>query len=63
MTELRIDGSGALFVAGDEMPKNCIIVVSNGKVKLQPLHDYGTVEIKTHQGVIKQISNTENLQF
>lgn len=63
MSELTFNPDGNLVLNEREIPENCIIVVSKGKAKLQPLHEFGMLEIKTHQGAVKQICNTENVQF
>lgn len=63
MDNLNFNSSGQLVLNEQELPKNCVLLIVDGKVKVQPLHDFGIIEIKTHQGKIKQIAHTENLQF
>ena len=63
MTELHFNNDGTLLLNSEQLPENCIIVISKGKAKMQSLHEYGVVEIKTHQGLVKDIANTQKCQF
>lgn len=46
-----------------EIPTNCVIVISNGKVKVRELPEHGEYRIVTHQGKIKRMRREEGEEF
>ena len=63
MRELQIDPQGILNIDTIELPESCVIVISDGKVKLRELPEHGEYRIVTHQGKIKRMRREEGEEF
>lgn len=46
-----------------EIPKNCVVVISDGKAKFRELPPYGEYKIITHQGKVKRMRKEEGEEF
>ncbi|WP_419177790.1 XtrA/YqaO family protein [Caldibacillus thermoamylovorans] len=46
-----------------EVPKNCVIVISEGRAKLRELPPFGEYKIITHQGKVKRMRKEEGEEF
>lgn len=63
LNDLRIDSNGALYVKAEQLSKNCILIVSDGKAKMMPLPDYATAEVKTCGGKVHLVKCIESALF
>lgn len=55
MKELSINENGWLSLDVMELPKNCLIVLSEGKAKCAELPEFAETKIITHQGKVKRL--------
>ncbi|WP_425499454.1 XtrA/YqaO family protein [Caldifermentibacillus hisashii] len=46
-----------------EVPKNCVIVISEGRAKLRELPPFGEYKIITHAGKVKRMRKEEGEEF
>ena len=46
-----------------ELPKNCVVVISDGMAKVRELPEHGEYRIVTHQGKIKRMRREEGEEF
>lgn len=46
-----------------DIPKSCVVVISNGQAKIRELPDYGEYRIVTHQGKVKRMRKEEGEEF
>ncbi|OMP67046.1 XtrA/YqaO family protein [Domibacillus epiphyticus] len=46
-----------------EIPKNCVVVICDGKVKVRELPPHGEYKIVTHQGKVKRMRREEGEEF
>ena len=46
-----------------ELPKNCVVVISEGMAKVRELPEHGEYRIVTHQGKIKRMRREEGEEF
>ncbi|ARK25987.1 hypothetical protein SporoP37_15785 [Sporosarcina sp. P37] len=63
LNNLHIDCKGRLFIDIMEVPKNCVVVISDGKAKLRELPDHGEYKIVTYQGDVKRMRREEGEDF
>ncbi|MDI2588067.1 hypothetical protein OR571_13315 [Psychrobacillus sp. NEAU-3TGS] len=62
--DLRIDTSTMqLTVDILDIPRSCVIVICEGKVKLRELPPHGEYKIVTHQGKVKRMRREEGEEF
>jgi len=62
--ELQIDPTTMkLEIDIMEVPKNCVIVISEGRAKLRELPLFGEYKIITHQGKVKRMRKEEGEEF
>lgn len=52
MKDIEKDSQGLLNIDIMDLPVNCVIIVSEGKVKLSELPAFAETNITTHQGEI-----------
>jgi NAD kinase len=46
-----------------EIPKSCVVVICDGKVKVRELPPHGEYKIVTHQGKVKRMRREEGEDF
>ena len=46
-----------------ELPMNCVVVISEGKVKLRELPEHCEYKIVTHQGKVRRMRREEGEEF
>ena len=46
-----------------KIPRNCVIVISNGKAKLRELPSYGEYKIVTHAGKVCRMRMEQGEEF
>ncbi|MGG3450206.1 XtrA/YqaO family protein [Domibacillus aminovorans] len=46
-----------------EIPKACVVVICEGKVKIRELPPHGEYKIVTHQGKVKRMRREEGEEF
>ncbi|WP_046178840.1 XtrA/YqaO family protein [Domibacillus tundrae] len=46
-----------------EIPRTCVLVVCDGKVKIRELPPHGEYKIVTHQGKVKRMRREEGEEF
>lgn len=63
MKELNITSNGLLNLNVMELPKNCLIVLSEGKAKCAELPEFAETKIITHQGKVKRLRWDEGEEF
>lgn len=63
MDPLKLDLNGALYIPAEKLIVPCVIVVSDGKVKLQPLQAFGTLEVIVQDNKVSRINNKESIVF
>ncbi|WP_418302449.1 XtrA/YqaO family protein [Lysinibacillus fusiformis] len=63
MDLLKLDINGALYVPQEKLKNPCVIVFSDGKAKIKPLQQFGTMEIITQDNKISRINCKESILF
>ncbi|OMC83342.1 XtrA/YqaO family protein [Viridibacillus sp. FSL H8-0123] len=63
LKELEIDSQNNLILDIMELPKSCVIVLSEGKVKLAELPPFAETKIYTHQGKVQRVKWDEGETF
>ncbi|MFF5815820.1 XtrA/YqaO family protein [Lysinibacillus capsici] len=63
MKELNMTIDGILRVDTMELPENCVIILSHGKVKVAELPAFAETKIVTHQGQVKRVKWDEGEEF
>lgn len=63
LKELKISIDGKLYLDIMELPKTCVIVLSNGVAKLAELPAHAETKIITHQGQVKRVKWDEGEEF
>lgn len=53
--DLQIDERMFLNIDIMNIPENCVVIISNGKVKLRELPRFGEYKIATHQGKVTRM--------
>ncbi|RLJ89915.1 XtrA/YqaO family protein [Planococcus citreus] len=46
-----------------ELPTSCVLVISNGKVKLGALPPHAETRFKTHDGQVRRVNFNEGEEF
>ncbi|WP_235588535.1 XtrA/YqaO family protein [Sporosarcina koreensis] len=46
-----------------DLPRNCVVVISEGKAKVRELPEHGEYKIVTHQGKVKRMRREEGEEF
>ena len=55
LKELEIDSQGLLTLDIIDLPKSCVVILSEGKAKLLELPAYAETKITTHQGKVARV--------
>lgn len=63
LQDVEISETGELKLDIMELPKNCIFVISGGKVKMAELQPHAETKIFTHQGQVKRVRFEEGEDF
>lgn len=63
MKEIKLENKNVVSLNLEELPKNCVLVVGNGKIKLKELPAFGEVTIVTHQEDVKRVLISEGVVF
>jgi len=63
LKELEIDSQNILKLDIMELPKSCVIVLSEGKVRLAELPPFAETKIYTHQGKVQRVKWDEGETF
>lgn len=60
---VEIDSQGILTIDIMKIPKSCVILFNDGKVKMAELPSHSETKIITHQGKVKRIRFDEGEEF
>lgn len=63
MGELTFDGLGKLEININDLPPNCVLVISESKVKIRELPEFGEYKIVTHEGKVRRMRKEEGEEF
>jgi len=64
MLDIKISsGTGKLEIDTLDIINDCVVIISNGKVKVRELPTYGEFRIITHQGKVKRMRREEGEEF
>lgn len=63
MKELQIGSQGILNIDTMELPESCVIVISDGKVKIADLPSHAEVTITTYRGNVTRVNWDEGEEF
>ncbi|MEK5069751.1 XtrA/YqaO family protein [Sporosarcina sp. FSL K6-1508] len=63
MKELQISSNGVLNFDTKELSGSCVIVISDGKVKLSELPPHADTIIKTYKGIVTCVNWDEGELF
>ena len=63
MKELQIDSQGILNIDTMELSESCVIVISDGKVKMAELPSHADTIIKTYKGIVTRVNWDEREAF
>lgn len=63
MKEVKISETGILKLDIMELPKNCVLVISDGKAKVAELPVHAETSIVTYKGKVKRVNFDEGEDF
>lgn len=63
MRQIYISEVGMLEIDVMELPKSCVLIISEGHVKLSELPPYAETKIFTHGGKVKRVKWEEGEEF
>ena len=63
MKEVKISETGILELDIMELPRSCVLVISEGKVKLAELPSHAETSIVTYKGKVKHVNFDEGEDF
>ena len=63
MKEIQIDSQGVLTIDTMELSESCVIVISDGKVKMAELPPHADTIIKTYKGIVTRVNWDEGEEF
>lgn len=63
MQEIEIDSNGELKLDIMELPKSCVVIISEGRAKLTELPVFAETKIITHAGKVKRVKWDEGEEF
>ena len=63
MKELQISTHGVLTIDTMELSESCVIVISDGKVKMAELPPHADTIIKTYKGIVTRVNWDEGESF
>ena len=60
---VNVSETGELKLDIMELPLSCVLIISEGKVKMGELPPYAETRIKTHGGKVKHVNFDEGEEF
>lgn len=63
MEQVKISETGELKLDIMKLPKSCLLIISEGKVKIGMLPPHAETRIKTHDGKVKRVNFDEGEEF
>ncbi|RLJ90137.1 XtrA/YqaO family protein [Planococcus citreus] len=63
LQDVKISKTGMLELDIMELPKSCVLLISEGKVKIGELPPFAQTTIKTHDGQVKRVNFDEGEEF
>ncbi|MDQ0427694.1 hypothetical protein QOZ98_000519 [Planomicrobium stackebrandtii] len=63
MEPVEISETGELKLDIMKLPINCVLIISEGRVKMGELPPYAETRIKTHGGKVKHVNFDEGEEF
>ena len=63
MQLVNVSETGKLKLDTMELPLSCVLIISEGKVKMGELPPYAETRIKTHDGKVKRVNFGEGEEF
>lgn len=63
LQEIKISNAGMLKLDILDLPRNCVVIISDGQVKLSELPPYAEMKIVTHQGKVKRVKLDQGEEF
>ena len=63
LQEVKISETGILELDIMELPRSCVLLISEGKAKIGELPPHAETRIKTHDGVVKRVNFDEGEEF
>lgn len=63
MKSVAIKNTGLLEINIFDLPKSCVLIISEGQVKLSELPAYAETKIITNQGKVKRVKWDEGEEF
>lgn len=63
MEQVEISETGELKLDIMELPTNCVLIISEGKVKLTELHPHAETKIFTYKGKVSRVKFEEGEDF
>ena len=63
MKEIDVHVSGELKLDIKELPKSCVVIISEGRAKLTELPVFAETKIITHAGKVKRVKWDEGEEF
>lgn len=63
LQNVSISETGILKLDIMELPKNCVLVISEGKARIAELHPHAETKIITNSGKVKRIRFEEGEDF
>lgn len=63
MKDLQIDSQNFLRIDTMELPKSCVIVISDGRAKFAELPPHAETMIKTYKGKVTRVNWDEGEAF
>ena len=63
LQDVKISETGILKLDIMELPKSCVLLISEGKVKIGELPKHAQTTIKTYDGKVKRVNFDEGEEF
>lgn len=63
LQDVKISETGELILDIMELPSSCVLLISEGKVKIGELPSHARTTIKTHDGKVKRVNFDEGEEF
>lgn len=63
LKEIKIPETGRLELDIMELPRSCVLVISEGRVKMGELPLHAQTTIKTHDGKVRRVNFDEGEEF
>jgi len=63
MKEIEVHSCGEVILNLRELPKSCVVIISEGKAKFTELPIFAETKIITHAGKVKRVKWDEGEEF